>query len=338
MSAGTASRPGVVGVVGTLVWDTIHTRDPGRAVVEEWGGIAYGLGALSAAIPSGWSVRPLLKVGRDLSERAGRYLSGLPGVDARAVQVVPEPNNRVELRYQDADRRTEHMSGGVPPWTWPELEPLVRDVDALYVNYVSGFETTLETAVALRSGFSGPIYMDLHSLFLGVGAAGLRTWRALPEWSRWIQLADVVQMNEMEFELIGRASGDPWALAAQSVGKELGAILVTLGPRGAAFVRAPDFDPDPMCWRARRESIHSSAPTVSGRAEGGAPVVDADPTGCGDVWGATCFATLLAGASLEAAMDAANRAARRNAALRGAEGLHLHLGGRLSLVRERRVP
>ncbi len=50
-----------------------------------------------------------------------------------------------------------------------------------------------------------------------------------------------------------------------------------------------------------------------------------DPTGCGDVWGATCFMALLAGEELEGAMRAANRAASRNVSHRGAEGLHTHL-------------
>ena len=49
---------------------------------------------------------------------------------------------------------------------------MVRDLDALYVNFISGFEMSLGTAEALRRGFSGPIYVDLHSLFLGMGADG----------------------------------------------------------------------------------------------------------------------------------------------------------------------
>ena len=32
-----------LGVLGSLVWDEIHGRDPAAAPVEEWGGIAYAL-------------------------------------------------------------------------------------------------------------------------------------------------------------------------------------------------------------------------------------------------------------------------------------------------------
>jgi sugar/nucleoside kinase (ribokinase family) len=57
-----------------------------------------------------------------------------------------------------------------------------------------------------------------------------------------------------------------------------------------------------------------------------------DPTGCGDVWGATVFARLLAGDGLDGAMRQANRLAGRNVEHRGARGLYRHLAGRLSHV------
>jgi sugar/nucleoside kinase (ribokinase family) len=55
-----------------------------------------------------------------------------------------------------------------------------------------------------------------------------------------------------------------------------------------------------------------------------------DPTGCGDVFGATLFARLLAGADLEGAIRDANRMARRNVSHRGATGLQHYLRGALA--------
>ena len=63
-------------------------------------------------------------------------------------------------------------------------------------------------------------------------------------------------------------------------------------------------------------------PPPSGEIEG-------DPTGCGDVWGATCFCALLAGQSLEDAAHSALEAATRNVRYHGATGLFDHLRGRL---------
>jgi sugar/nucleoside kinase (ribokinase family) len=57
-----------------------------------------------------------------------------------------------------------------------------------------------------------------------------------------------------------------------------------------------------------------------------------DPTGCGDVWGATYFSRLLAGDNLGDAILAAHRAAARNVGHRGATGLANHLRGTISLT------
>jgi sugar/nucleoside kinase (ribokinase family) len=57
-----------------------------------------------------------------------------------------------------------------------------------------------------------------------------------------------------------------------------------------------------------------------------------DPTGCGDVWGATYFSRLLAGDMLGDAIRAAHRAAARNVEHRGATGLADHLRGKLSFT------
>lgn len=319
-----------LGVVGTLVWDRIVDRDARRVPVEEWGGISYALEALSVSIPAQWVLQPLLKVGEDMSGRAVEYLQTIPRVETEpGLRIVPLPNPRVELRYREQSRRVERLEGGVPPWTWEELRPLLEGLDALYLNFITGFEMGLETARHLRESFAGPIYADLHSLFLGISSRGVRFPRELAGWGAWFRAFDAIQMNEEEFALLGHSWGDPWQLAAETVGPELKFIAVTLGQRGAAYVAAPDFSPDPRAWPATRRTLGVAGASRSGRV----PVADdpsaGDPTGCGDVWGATFFGRLLAGDGLEAAMARANRSAARNVAHRGARGLHRHLLGTL---------
>ena len=151
MHDGTPKR---LGVVGTLVWDTIRYRNGRLEQVEEWGGVAYALSAFEAALPDDWEIVPIVKVGSDLSESAWRFLRSFPRFDVETgIRVVPQPNNRVELVYTGPERRTERLIGGVPPWLWAELGPLAGTCDALYVNFVSGFEMELDTARSLRSVF-----------------------------------------------------------------------------------------------------------------------------------------------------------------------------------------
>lgn len=305
-----------LGALGTLIRDRI--RHPSREPVEQWGGAMYSLAALSAGCPPGWSVAPLVKVGADVWDDAGRAVDALPNIDRGAGFVrVPEANNRVELRYLDAANRHEILTGGVPPWTYDELRSATAGLSALYLNFISGMEMDLPTAARLRSGFDGPIYADLHSLFLGPPTAGPREPRALPDWQSWLACFDLVQMNEAELALLGF---EPSAIGEML---ELGpsVVLVTRGSAGAVY--------------AARSS--GAVHTVGAAAPGGAaahrtgsvPPPDGalagDPTGCGDVWGATLFARLLDGADLVDAIGRAHRAAASKIRSPDIDRLHLVL-------------
>src|SRR3989442_4825037 len=302
-----------LGVIGSMVWDTIHGRDPAQAAVQEWGGISYALAALDATLRDDWEIVPVITVGRELAPNANAFLRTLRRTThhARFLE-VPEPNNRVTLRYESLERRCEQMSGGVPPWTWPELGPLVRDLDALYVNFISGYEMDLATAQLLRRGFPRFVYADLHSLFLGKEADGTRVLQALPDAPAWFGCFDVVQLNEEE---MAQLRGDPLAAAAAALAQGCRTVCVTLGAKGAAYF-------------VGGHPIRSGHVVVDPADQ--APVEGGDPTGGGDVFGATACAALLAGSALVDALRLAAPLAARNVTHRGASGLRDHLLGRLT--------
>lgn len=317
-----------IGVLGSMVWDRID--HPDAAPVERWGGISYSLAAAAAALPDGWSVRPIVKVGRDLATEARAFLSTLPGLETGdGVLVVDEPNNRVRLRYRDRHHRDEHLTGGVPGWRWDELAPRVDGLDGLFVNLISGFELELDVAERLRAAYGGPLYADFHSLLLGTTRSGPREPRPLAGRDRWLAAFDVVQVNEQELALV--AGEEPaWTVAERAVASGLGALLVTLGPRGAAWLARAD---SPFQRRAPGDGSSGPGGRTESRVRRGEVPAErtwgrGDPTGCGDVWGATCFVALMQGERLTAAMASANRAAARNVAHRGADGLYQQLRAR----------
>lgn len=317
-----------LGVIGSFVWDVIHGRDPRRAPVEEWGGITYALSAFDAAMPNDWHIVPLARVGFDLHARAREFLRTLRRIapDAEPIE-VPQPNNRVELRYLSAERRSEVLSGGVPPWPWLGLKPLLRGLDALYINLISGFELELETAQLIRQHFTGPIYLDLHSLTLAVQPDGLRTLQPLPNAAAWLACADLVQMNEDELAMM---APDPMALAATALAQQVSALVVTLGARGAVYFTAPGFERlADLQRRGVGTSVLGAVRTALVAAERADVKGEGDPTGCGDVFGATLFSRLLAGDTFTIALQSAVKAAARNVAYRGARGLAHHLRGEL---------
>jgi hypothetical protein len=315
-----------VGVIGTFVWDTIYGRDPGSRPVEEWGGITYALSGFDAALPDDWEIVPLIKVGSDLVERAREFVATLPRMASDAALIeVPYPNNRVELRYETSERRCERLTGGVPGWSWLGLKPLLGGLDALYINFLSGWELDLETAQLVRQHFRGPIYCDLHMLVMAVQPSGWRALQPLANVADWCGCFDLLQVNEEE---VTAMAPDPMGLAATAMRAGVRCLVVTLGRRGAVYFAEPGFDR--LTDLARPRTLAAAVGPV--RTELIPPpylVTDADPTGCGDVWGATYFSRLLAGDSLAEAMRAAHRAAARNAEHRGATGLSRHLRGEL---------
>ena len=324
------------------MWDVLHGRDRRSVPVEEWGGITYALSGLDAALTDEWEIVPLCKIGSDLAERGRAFCRSLRHIapDASLIE-VPYPNNRVELRYLDDERRTEHLSGGVPGWTWVALKPVLDDarLDALYINFLSGWELDLPTTQMIRAHFTGPIYCDLHMLVMAVQADGLRVAQPLPNVAEWCACFDVLQVNEEEMQMM---APDSMALAATAMAAGVSCLCVTLGKRGAVYVAAPGVE---RLYDIPRLSGHTS--TLSTSPRGGRSALGAlrtgliaavparidgpgDPTGCGDVWGATHFSRLLAGDKFTDAIRAANHAASRNVEHRGATGLAQHLRGELS--------
>ncbi|MED5198320.1 MAG: hypothetical protein VYB51_00815, partial [Gemmatimonadota bacterium] len=99
---------------------------------------------------------------------------------------------------------------------------------------------------------------------------------------------------------------------------------------GAGYVAGAAFNSDPSLWPDTRHRVATPRPARSGIAPAEDSEVMGDPTGCGDVWGATLLAGLLRGDQLEPVMAQANRVAAKNVVHRGVSGLHRHLRGRLS--------
>lgn len=280
-------------MLGTLVRDTIMhpgTRDPVRA----WGGIGYALAAFEVALPAGWIVVPIVKIGRDLRVVGTRYILSHACVDdARFLRTVPEPNNRVELRYSTSADRVEFLRGGVPGWSSGEVGEFLPGLDALYVNFISGMEMTLAGARRMRDAFEGPSHADLHSLFLGVESDGRRSPRYLRSCGEWAGCFDTVQMNEDEFALFSRGASDPLSAAARAFGGRARMIAVTRGSRGVQVLVAGE-DGEPSV-----REFPASPGVPSG-----------DPTGCGDIWGAAFFSGVLAGAARSTAISYAQALAR----------------------------
>ena len=123
-----AGSANALGVIGSLRLGRDLRARSASLPVEEWGGIAYALSGLDAALPRRLGDRADHQ-GRRRSRRAGDAIH--VGARARrrptrALIEVPYPNNRVELRYYADERRSEMLTGGVPAWSWLGLKPVLE--------------------------------------------------------------------------------------------------------------------------------------------------------------------------------------------------------------------
>lgn len=307
-----------LGVIGAAVMDEIRPYGSAGPPIRSMGGIFYSLHALAALAPHPAFVVPALQLGSDASALIRSSLAGM-GFDVRFLRPVPARQNRVELTYTTAETRREVLRGGVPALGIRDLTPLLREVDALYINFVAGNEITLPTLRRLRAAFGGPIYCDLHSLLLGRAREGVRYLRPLREWREWVACADIVQCNAAEAALLrdqkgfeaaagdrsreAPADGGFPALDARAADR-LGADVLALGVR--LFILTDG--PRPVrAWRAGGKPWRMKPAAVG---------AGADPTGCGDVLGAAFCALyflreLPEREALARAVAAAGVAARR---------------------------
>ncbi|RKY67181.1 MAG: hypothetical protein DRQ08_00775 [Candidatus Latescibacterota bacterium] len=286
--------------LGTINRDTIRTPD--GEVTESYGGLLYTLLALASLWPEA-SVHPVCNVGEDVWEAVASLLFSLPSVGREGVRKVPCKNNHVSITYDEEGGKEEVLEGGVPPLGWEQLEPFL-DADAFCINFISGFELSLDTLRRLRRCASGTFFMDFHSLSLGLAPDGRRFPRRPEDWRDWVALTDVIQMNELEAELLfGKPVTDEEGVA------KFGEEVLSLGPRI-------------LCVTLGEEGSLLAERTSEGLRTGrfeAASVEAADTTGCGDVFLAGFAVEYLRSGDARRASEFANLAAGLNATLRGVE-------------------
>ena len=157
----------------------------------------------------------------------------------------------------------------------------------------------------------------------------MRTLQPLPNPAAWCRCFDLIQVNEDEMSMM---AGDAMGLAAIAFANGVVSLTVTLGSRGVVYFAAPGFEKLSDLKREGIRRVGGAVRTALVPAKKPRHPTPGDPTGCGDVWGATYFSRLLAGDMLGDAIRAAHRAAARNVEHRGASGLADHLRGKISVT------
>lgn len=293
-----------IAALGTINHDTVVL--PQGEVIESYGGLLYSILPLALLAEPGTTIVPVVNLGRDVEHPVKAILSRHSRISQEGIRMVPERNNRVLLRYTSHGEREEVQQGGLPPLTFEQIAPFL-DADVLLVNFISGRELSLETLRRVRAHTMATIYMDIHSLSLGIDQEGRRFWRQIPNWPEWVAQADVVQVNRGEARLLagGPVETEREVLSLGRMVLEAGPaiLLLTLGSRGSMMISASGEDP--RLWRFDPQP----------------PAKVRDTTGCGDVFLAAFVAEHVRSGDPHKASRFANLAAGAKSGFSGIEEL-----------------
>lgn len=289
-----------IGVVGTFIRDTIVPLS--GPPVESIGGLYHTSAYLAHLLGNGKQVRPVCNVGEDFYDAVCAALGRFSNVELSFVKCLPVANTQVRLIYRGPESRDEITSAPMPPVGTGDISALA-DCDIVLINLITGRDLELAAVRALREQTRALIYLDLHSLALGIDANGKRYYREVPAWRQWIEAIDVLQVNEREAATL--AGHDELSLpeienfARRLVGDGLSICNVTLASRGSLLVY--------------REG--GVARAVSCPPQKISKVVDI--IGCGDAFGAAFVAEYLLTMDPASAAHFANHIAGLNCTFLG---------------------
>ena len=287
-----------IGVIGSINRDTIYRAD--GSTIESWGGILYNLHFLNQSGVG--DIYPVANLGSDGYKSIMAILGHIKNIKTDYINQVTEPNNHCFLHYHDQSHKCEILKGGVPVLTFKRIEPLLA-CDAVIVNFISGRDVGLKALERFRAEYKGTIYMDIHSLTLGrrrVEGGYKRFLRRPPFWRRFAACADIVQINEAEFELL---SGKPFV---ENTVKEFyrdllprcQCLIITQGRQGAAVISGK-----------RSAKLYTVPPIAVKKVY--------DTTGCGDAFAAGFIADFMVSKDYFCAAESANRAAASRCRVKG---------------------
>jgi hypothetical protein len=261
-------------LIGTVVKDNIIFTD--KTKVESFGGLTHSINAALALCNADDHLIPVSRIGVGIR---AEFLQLWPN-DVRLIKdgLIPwnQNNNCVELTCLDSNERIEKSLYPMPPLQFEEVEPYL-DADLILVNLISGWDVELSFMQKLRASFNGLIALDIHSLTLERLPDGTRRLKPVSSIQPWLDTADIIQLNEREFEMIAGGEKDPEVFFKQTCAQTEKIINLTKGEHGSESYRIKNNHCEVI-----RINAHKELKVI-------------DPIGCGDtffaVYGISYFRT-----------------------------------------------
>ncbi len=190
-----------VTVIGTINKDTIIFPDGKRT--ESFGGILYNLSALSGLGRKRMEIYPVCNLGYDVYNQVEGILKKHDNVKLAGINKVRRKNNHAYLLIDKESQREEILRNRVPALSFVQVKPFLNS-GAILVNFISGFDIGLNTLKRIRTNTDALIFMDIHSLALGIHKDGKRFLKTPRSWREYLKQADLVQTNLLELNVLSK--------------------------------------------------------------------------------------------------------------------------------------
>lgn len=294
-----------IGVVGTFLRDLITSQNGSEA--ESIGGLFHTLSYTALLARDPWQVVPVARIGRDYYHTLYSAVQGLDNVDLLQLQLDARENTKVKLICRTPTSREEVTTDPMPALEIAEVEGLTG-AEGILINMITGQDISLKAIRWLREFTDALLYLDYHSLTLGIDASGKRYPRRPANWLDWLHAVDIAQMNEQEAACLSSDSEVAVDLSRteefvytvlQTTG--LLGLHVTLGERGA------------LSGKKNADNVI----TIEHVATNTDGIEVKDTIGCGDAFGAAFLVRYLQDLDFFAATEFASKVATLNTTFAG---------------------
>jgi sugar/nucleoside kinase (ribokinase family) len=287
-------------VIGTINKDTMIFPDGKK--IESFGGILYNILSLSYLGRENVRIYPVCNLGYDVYDDVMSQLKNTYNVKLDGIKKVDCKNNHAFLSIEKEGEREEILRNKVPPLNFSQIKPFL-EAETILVNFISGSDLSIRTLKKMRKSTDAFIFMDIHSLTLGVDKSGKRFFHAPKNWREWVKQADILQMNLPELKELARRNLKSDHEIRES-GKNilslgLNVVLITLGEEGTLMISGN------MVQRFKGSKV----PRFK------------DAIGCGDVFSAGFLLCYLTTKDLGKSVGFANRVAAQKCKVSGTEGM-----------------
>jgi sugar/nucleoside kinase (ribokinase family) len=258
-----------IAIIGIINHDTIAMANGQE--LKDLGGILYNTAVLANMVDEKTTLFPVTRIGEDCHDMMRNILSEHPNVDLSGVAIAPEGTSRNTIRYDASMEKVERLTNHIESIPLEQIEPFLNH-EAFLINFIIGDDISRETMRAIRTRSQGLIYLDVHNLCLGIDEQGYRFHRTQDRWHEWIEVVDVVQMNEVEASLLAGKEMD-----TDEDFLAFGKTILDLGPSIYIATRG----------RLGSVTVYREATEIKTYISSSVPIKEVvDTTGCGDAFAA----------------------------------------------------